>query len=57
VGLYQPIFVASKKDMKVMKQAAPVDQAVAKLIRQIAALSAERSGKITNFETGEIDPF
>jgi len=57
VGLYQPIFVASKKDMKVMKQAAPVDQAVAKLIRQIDMLSAERSGKITNFETGEIDPF
>jgi len=27
VGLYQPIFVASKKDMKQMKQAAPVDQA------------------------------
>jgi len=57
VGLYQPIFVASKKDMKQMPQAMPVDQAVAKLIKLIDALSAERNGKITNFQTGEIDPF
>ena len=57
VGLYQPIFVATKRDMKSMQQATPVDKAVAKLIKEIDNLSAERSGKITNFETGQIDPF
>jgi len=40
-----------------MQQATPVDKAVAKLIKEIDNLSAERSGKITNFETGQIDPF
>ena len=53
----QPIFVATKRDMKSMQQATPVDKAVAKLIKEIDNLSAERSGKITNFETGQIDPF
>ncbi|HUK02708.1 MAG TPA: SDR family NAD(P)-dependent oxidoreductase [Steroidobacteraceae bacterium] len=57
VGLYQPIFVASKKDMKQMANAEPVDQSVAKLIKQIDALDASRAGKITNWQTGQIDPF
>lgn len=57
VALYEPIFVASKKDMLNLRGAAPVDQEVAKLIKQIDTLTEERSGKITNFTTGAIDPF
>jgi NAD(P)-dependent dehydrogenase (short-subunit alcohol dehydrogenase family) len=57
VGLFEPIFVASKRDMKGMKGAAPVDQEVGKLIKLIDALAEDRSGKITNFSTGQIDPF
>jgi NAD(P)-dependent dehydrogenase (short-subunit alcohol dehydrogenase family) len=57
VGLFQPIFVASKRDMKGMQGAAPVDQEVGKLIKLIDALAEDRSGKITNFSTGQIDPF
>ncbi len=57
VGLFQPIFVASKKDMANLRGAAPVDREVAKLIHQIDTLDPARSGKITNFSTGQIDPF
>ena len=57
VGLFQPIFVASKKDMGNLRGAAPVDQEVAKLIKLIDAMSPETSGKIVNFSTGKIDPF
>jgi NAD(P)-dependent dehydrogenase (short-subunit alcohol dehydrogenase family) len=57
VGLYQPIFVASKKDMKNMPNASPVDVSVSKLIKEIDGLNAERNGKITNFQTGQVDPF
>ena len=57
VGLFQPIFVATKKDMQSMRAAAPVDREVAKLIHQIDTLDEARSGKITNFTTGQIDPF
>jgi len=57
VALVQPVFVASKSDMANMKGAAPLDQEVGKLIKVIDGLTAESSGKITNFSTGKIDPF
>ncbi|MFO7277049.1 MAG: SDR family oxidoreductase [Pseudomonadota bacterium] len=57
VGLFQPVFVASKKDMKNMQNASPVDVEVAKLIKHIEQMSPETSGKIVNFQTGRIDPF
>lgn len=57
VALVQPIFVASKSDMKNDKRAAPVDQEVAKLIKLVDTMTMQHSGKITNFTTGETDPF
>lgn len=57
VALVQPVFVASKADLKDMKGAEPVDQAVRKLIRVIDHLTMAQAGKITNFSTGKIDPF
>ena len=57
VALVQPVFVASKSDMANMKGAAPVDQEVGKLIKVIDAMTADASGKITNFSTGKVDPF
>jgi NAD(P)-dependent dehydrogenase (short-subunit alcohol dehydrogenase family) len=57
VALVQPIFVASKADLKNMKGAAPVDQEVGKLIRIIDGMTMESTGKITNFSTGKTDPF
>jgi hypothetical protein len=40
-----------------MKNADPVDREVGKLIKLIDTMGMERSGKITNFTTGEFDPF
>lgn len=57
VGLVEPIFVATKVDQKHMRGAAPVGQAVAKLIHFIDTMPMSRSGRITNFQTGKIDPF
>ncbi len=57
VGLFEPILVASKKDMANVRGAAPVDQEVGKLIKLIAAMTPEDSGRIRNFSTGAIDPF
>jgi NAD(P)-dependent dehydrogenase (short-subunit alcohol dehydrogenase family) len=57
VGLVQPVFVASKKDMKNVPGAAPLDQEVAKLVKVIDAMTLEGSGRITNFSTGKFDPF
>ncbi len=57
VGLVQPIFVASKADLKNMKGAAPVDQEVGKLIKVIDNMTMDGSGHITNFSTGKRDPF
>lgn len=57
VALVQPIFVASKADLKNMKGAAPLDQEVGKLIKVIDAFTQDASGRITNFSTGKIDPF
>jgi len=57
VALVQPIFVASKADLKNMQGAAPLDQEVGKLVNVIDALTPESSGRITNFSTGKTDPF
>jgi NAD(P)-dependent dehydrogenase (short-subunit alcohol dehydrogenase family) len=57
IGLVQPVFVASKADLKNMKGAAPLDQEVAKLVKVIDHMSMEGTGRITNFSTGKFDPF
>lgn len=57
VGLYQPVFVATKDDVKAMQGASAIEPEVAKLIKSIAALSPETNGKIVNFSTGKIDPY
>jgi NAD(P)-dependent dehydrogenase (short-subunit alcohol dehydrogenase family) len=57
VALVQPVFVATKADLKNMKGAAPVDQEVGKLIKIIDGMTMDAAGKITNFSTGKIDPF
>ena len=57
VALVQPVFVASKSDMANVKGAAPLDQEVGKLIKVIDGVTADASGKITNFSTGKVDPF
>jgi NAD(P)-dependent dehydrogenase (short-subunit alcohol dehydrogenase family) len=57
VGLVQPVFVASKKDMKDVKGAAPLEQEVAKLVKVIDTMTLDGSGRITNFSTGKFDPF
>ena len=57
VALVQPIFVASKADLANMPNAAPLDKEVGKLVKVIDALTADSSGKITNFTTGKTDPF
>jgi hypothetical protein len=57
VGLVQPVFVASKSDMKNMRGADPLDREVGKLIKVIDAMTPEASGRITNFTTGKFDPF
>jgi NAD(P)-dependent dehydrogenase (short-subunit alcohol dehydrogenase family) len=57
VALVQPVFVATKADLKNMKGAAPVDQEVGKLIKIIDGMTMGSAGKITNFSTGRTDPF
>jgi len=57
IALVQPVFVASKADLKNMTGAAPVEQEVGKLVKVIDALTPDSAGKITNFSTGKIDPF
>jgi NAD(P)-dependent dehydrogenase (short-subunit alcohol dehydrogenase family) len=57
VALVQPVFVASKADMIGKPSPAPLDKEVGKLVKVIDALTADSSGKITNFSTGKTDPF
>lgn len=57
VALVEPILVASKPGVAANPMAKPLDQEVAKLVKLIDTITMERSGKITNFSTGEIDPF
>lgn len=57
VGLFQPVFIATKDDKKAMQGADAVEPEVAKLIKAIADLSPATDGKIVNFSTGKIDPY
>jgi NAD(P)-dependent dehydrogenase (short-subunit alcohol dehydrogenase family) len=57
VGLFQPVFVATKDDPKAMQGATAIEPEVAKLIKCIDALSPATDGKIVNFSTGKIDPY
>jgi len=57
VALVEPVFVASKADMKNMKQADPLDREIGKLIALIDGMTLKHSGVITNFTTGQTDPF
>lgn len=57
VALVEPILVASKPGVASNPMSKPVDVEVAKLVKVIESLTMERSGKITNFSTGEIDPY
>jgi NAD(P)-dependent dehydrogenase (short-subunit alcohol dehydrogenase family) len=57
VGLFQPVFIATKDDPKNMQGADPIQPEVAKLIKSIAALSPATNGKIVNFSTGKVDPY
>jgi NAD(P)-dependent dehydrogenase (short-subunit alcohol dehydrogenase family) len=57
VGLFQPVFIATKDDPKAMQGASAIEPEVAKLIKCIDALSPATDGKIINFSTGRIDPY
>ncbi|HTY51040.1 MAG TPA: SDR family NAD(P)-dependent oxidoreductase [Steroidobacteraceae bacterium] len=57
VELYQPVFVATKDDMKNMKGAYALQPSVAELIRLIGSQGWDADGRITNFNTGRLDPF
>lgn len=57
VGLFQPVFVATKDDTKSMQGASAIEPEVAKLIKSIDAMSPETDGKIVNFSTGKVDPY
>jgi NAD(P)-dependent dehydrogenase (short-subunit alcohol dehydrogenase family) len=57
VGLFQPVFVATKDDVKAMQGAAAIEPEVAKLIKCIDDLSPATNAKIVNFSTGKIDPY
>jgi NAD(P)-dependent dehydrogenase (short-subunit alcohol dehydrogenase family) len=57
VGLFQPVFIATKDDKKAMQGAAAIEPEVAKLIKSIDDLSPATDGKIVNFSTGKIDPY
>jgi len=57
VALVQPVFVASKSDMKDLARADPLDREIGKLIKLIDGMTMKHAGIITNFTTGETDPF
>jgi NAD(P)-dependent dehydrogenase (short-subunit alcohol dehydrogenase family) len=57
VGLFQPVFIATKDDKQAMQGADAVEPEVAKLIKAIDAMSPATDGKIVNFSTGRIDPY
>ena len=57
VALVEPILVASKPGVAENPMASPVNVEVAKLVKLIAGLTMDNSGKITNFSTGQTDPF
>jgi len=57
VSLVEPILVASKPGVESNPMAKPVEEEVGKLVKVIEGLTMASSGKITNFSTGQTDPF
>ncbi|PZN29247.1 MAG: short-chain dehydrogenase [Proteobacteria bacterium] len=58
VALVQPYFVATKADMEAGQQGAiSVEEGASRLIKLIDEMTAAHSGIISNFQTGETDPF
>lgn len=57
VALVEPVLVASKPGVGDNPMASPVDVEIAKLRKVIAGLTMDKTGLITNFSTGEIDPY
>jgi NAD(P)-dependent dehydrogenase (short-subunit alcohol dehydrogenase family) len=58
VALVEPILVASKPGVGDNPMSKPVSDEVAKLVKIIGGMTVDNAGgKITNFSTGEIDPF
>jgi NAD(P)-dependent dehydrogenase (short-subunit alcohol dehydrogenase family) len=58
VALVEPILVASKPGVADNPMAKPVEVEIARLVKIIEGMTvASAGGKITNFSTGEIDPF
>jgi NAD(P)-dependent dehydrogenase (short-subunit alcohol dehydrogenase family) len=57
VALVEPVLVASKPGVSDIPMSSPVDVEVAKLVKVIEALTMDSSGRITNFSTGQTDPF
>jgi NAD(P)-dependent dehydrogenase (short-subunit alcohol dehydrogenase family) len=57
VALVEPILVASKPGVAGNPMASPVNVEVAKLVKLIDGLTMDSAGKITNFSTGQTDPF
>ena len=57
VALVEPILVASKPGVPQNPMLKPVDEEVGKLVKVIEGLTMESTGKITNFSTGQTDPY
>jgi NAD(P)-dependent dehydrogenase (short-subunit alcohol dehydrogenase family) len=57
VALVEPILVASKPGVAENPMSSPVNVEVAKLVKLVDGLTMASSGKITNFSTGQTDPF
>ena len=57
VSLVEPVLVASKPGVESNPMARPVEEEVGKLVKVIEGLTMASTGKITNFSTGQTDPF
>jgi NAD(P)-dependent dehydrogenase (short-subunit alcohol dehydrogenase family) len=58
VALVEPLLVASKPGVASNPMSSPVDVEVGKLVKIIDGMTVESAGgKITNFSTGQLDPF
>ena len=57
VALVEPILVQTKPGVPDIDISSPVEVEVGKLIKVIENITMESAGKITNFTTGNIDPF
>jgi NAD(P)-dependent dehydrogenase (short-subunit alcohol dehydrogenase family) len=57
VALVEPILVASKPGVSDIPMSSPLNVEIAKLLKVIDGLTMDSTGKITNFSTGQTDPF